>query len=45
MNQPSKKEFREPELVVYGDIRRITQAVGPTGKGDGGMGATNKTGV
>ena len=38
-----KKPFRDPELVVYGDIRAITQATAPVGMGDGGMGGTTKT--
>jgi hypothetical protein len=32
-----KKPFSDPELVVYGDIRTITQATAPAGMGDGGM--------
>lgn len=39
----SKKPFRNPELTVYGDIRRITQNTNPTGMGDGGMAGTSKT--
>ena len=38
-----KKTFRDPELMVYGDIRRITQAVTVTGMGDGGMAGATKT--
>jgi hypothetical protein len=39
-----KKAFRNPELVVYGDIRRITQNVGNMGAvGDGGAAPTHKT--
>jgi hypothetical protein len=39
-----KKPFHDPELVVYGDIRRITQNVNPPpGMGDGGMGGLTKT--
>jgi hypothetical protein len=38
-----KKTFRDPELMVYGDIRRITQATQPVGMGDGGMGGLTKT--
>jgi hypothetical protein len=40
---PQKKQFRDPELVVYGDIRSITQASKPLGMGDGGMAGTTKT--
>lgn len=39
-----KKPFRDPELVAYGDIRRITQNVSPPpNMGDGGMGGLTKT--
>lgn len=38
-----KKPFRDPELVVFGDIRRITQNTSPTGMGDGGMAGATKT--
>jgi len=38
-----KKPFREPELVVYGDIRSITQATSAVGMNDGGMAAMTKT--
>jgi len=30
-----KKPFKTPQLIVYGDIREITQATGSTGMGDG----------
>jgi hypothetical protein len=39
-----KKPFVDPQLVVYGDISRITQATAPVGMGDGGMAGTTKTG-
>jgi hypothetical protein len=39
-----KKQFHDPELTVYGDIRSITQATLPVGPmGDGGMAGTVKT--
>ncbi|MFL5385712.1 MAG: hypothetical protein ACJ8GN_24625 [Longimicrobiaceae bacterium] len=38
-----KKPFRDPELMVYGDIRRITQSTAPLGMGDGGMAGTTKS--
>ncbi|HYJ78818.1 MAG TPA: hypothetical protein VEW03_04425 [Longimicrobiaceae bacterium] len=38
-----KKRFEDPELVVYGDIRSITQNVDAIGMGDGGMAGTTKT--
>jgi hypothetical protein len=41
--QTQKKPFHDPELVVYGDIRRITQNVGANGMGDGGMAGLTKT--
>lgn len=43
MSPKQKKAFRDPELMVYGDIRRITQATSPTGMGDGGMAGLVKT--
>ena len=42
-NPTGKKPFSDPELVVYGDIRAITQATSPTGMGDGGMAGVVKT--
>ena len=33
---PRPKPYRKPKLVVYGDIRAITQAVGMSGAMDGG---------
>jgi len=42
-NPMQKKPFHDPELVVYGDIRRITQNVNPVGMGDGGMAGATKT--
>ena len=39
------KPYRTPSLVVYGDIRTITQAVGATSKtSDGAMPPNEKTG-
>jgi hypothetical protein len=37
-----KKPFHDPELVVYGDIRSITQSNLVGGKNDNAMGS-NKT--
>ena len=37
--QPAEKTYREPQLVVYGDVREITENVGPKGSLDGGGGA------
>ncbi len=45
-NETTKKAYRKPELVVYGDIREITRNVGKNGVDDGimtGGGASNKT--
>ena len=38
----SKKIYYSPKLVIYGDIRRITQTTGTMGNWDGALG---KTGV
>ena len=34
----TKKAYRTPQLLVYGDIREITQNVGATATLDGGAG-------
>ena len=41
--QADKKNYRSPQLLVYGDIRIITQTKDNMGVNDGGMGATDKT--
>jgi hypothetical protein len=38
-----KKEYAAPALVVYGDIRMITQSVGRTGVMDGAGPPNSKT--
>ena len=38
-----RKKYDRPVLVVYGDIRAITQAVSPAGMGDGAMAGNAKT--
>ena len=39
-----KKTYISPRLIVYGDVRAVTLAVGSTTKaGDGGMAPNNKT--
>ena len=45
--QQAEKNYREPQLVVYGDVREITGNLGPKGSLDGGGGAAAgpKTGV
>lgn len=39
-----KKRYTAPRLEIYGNIHQITQAVGSSGKGDGGAHPMNKTG-
>jgi hypothetical protein len=34
---PTKEPYERPELVVYGDVHELTQAVGNSGGPDGGM--------
>ena len=42
---PDKKNYHPPQLIVYGDIRELTQVLGGTvGKNDGG-GGKDKTGL
>lgn len=38
-----KRPYRAPVLLVYGDIRAITRAVGTTGLADGGKGNMKRT--
>ena len=51
MNRPNdkrggaKKPYEQPRLTVYCDIRAITNAVGMTGKKDGGTKGTRKTAI
>jgi hypothetical protein len=37
---PQRKPYRTPALQVYGDLARITNAVGNMGNSDGGSGKT-----
>jgi hypothetical protein len=37
----SKRSYRKPQLVEYGDIHDITQGVGTNGAVDGGGGQPN----
>lgn len=39
----TKKSYATPTLTTYGDVRKITEAVGATGKNDGGGSPPNKT--
>jgi hypothetical protein len=43
MEHQPKKVFSSPELRIYGDISRITQAVGNSGTADGGIAPNHKT--
>lgn len=40
---PGKKPYHQPQLIVYGNIGQITQAVDMVGKADGGGAHNNKT--
>ena len=40
-----KKPYRRPELIVYGNIRNITQVIGNMGADDGGTGSMKRTGI
>jgi hypothetical protein len=33
---PAREPYERPELVVYGDVHHLTQAVGQNGNLDGG---------
>jgi hypothetical protein len=33
---PAREPYERPELVVYGDVHHLTQAVGSNGAEDGG---------
>ena len=40
----SRKQYVQPQLLTYGELREITQTVGMTSShSDGGTGQTNKT--
>lgn len=41
----SKKPYRKPALRLYGDVRKLTQNVGGTGKNDNMSSSTTKTGA
>ena len=47
LEQETKKPYRKPQVIVYGNIREITRNAGPKGALDngGGAGAGPKTGV
>ena len=43
-SESSKKLYKTPELVVYGDLREVTQTVGDKSKvEDGGSGKNSMT--
>lgn len=43
-NAATKNAYAKPKLIVYGDIRQLTEATGSTSKkADGGKGVNNKT--
>jgi hypothetical protein len=42
--RPPRKPFAKPELIVYGDIAALTQAVGQRGMHDGVPFGLTKTG-
>lgn len=43
--QPKKKPYRPPRLVVYGDLRRLTMAKGGTSADGGGKAKTKLSGA
>lgn len=44
--QPRKRAYRPPKLIVYGDIRELTQSVGGMGMLDGGaVGGMKRTSI
>lgn len=44
--EPGKRQYQTPELLIYGSIHEITRNIGPKGALDngGGAGAGPKTG-
>jgi hypothetical protein len=43
METSKKKPYSTPELVVYGNLQQITNAVGNMGAKDGGFGKISRT--
>ena len=37
--EPDKRQYQTPQLLIYGTIREITRNIGPKGNLDGGGGA------
>lgn len=42
-SEPARRKYATPRLLVYGDIRDLTNAAGNKTNADGGMGSTDKT--
>ena len=41
----AKRPYQKPVLTVHGDVLKITQKVGASGKSDGGVPPVHKTGL
>jgi hypothetical protein len=41
----AKKPYRKPALKLYGDVRKLTQNLGGTGKNDNMSSSSTKTGA
>ena len=41
--QPGKKTYRRPQLIIYGDLRELTRASGMAGAPDGALMGNTKT--
>jgi len=42
--QPAKKPYQSPKLLVYGDLTQMTKAGGNRGRADGGKGLNKRSG-
>jgi hypothetical protein len=40
---PARRPYRSPRLKEYGDIRAVTKAGSPVGRGDGAMAGSSKS--
>jgi hypothetical protein len=38
-----KASYEKPKLLVFGDVKELTQAAGKTGAADGGKGSKTQT--
>jgi hypothetical protein len=46
VKRETKKPYSKPTLTVYGTVRELTQKVGISGRGDGGLSLrANKTNI